>query len=318
MRSRGIFFLAVVLTLVFVSSGFAQMSANPAEVGQRIRAMGNALTPEVIGTTGRLYAPLLKEAPKDGAVETKDVKYGPDERNRLDVYQPEKKGVLPSPILVFVHGGGFVRGDKSEFENFGVYFARRGILTITMDYRFAPKNTWPSGAEDIAAVLKWIRENGQKYGGDANKVFLMGTSAGAAHVATYVFFDKFQLKDGDGVAGAILFSGPTYDTSRLDMEKDTVYYGKDVSRYPDMSVINHIQGRNIPVFVVFAELDPPSVQYQNWALITALYQRDKALPTVKQLIGHNHISELSHFNTRDESAGPDILEFIKVWSGKGK
>ena len=205
MHSRGIFFLAVVLTLVFVSSGFAQMSANPAEVGQRIRAMGNALTPEVIGTTGQLYAPLLKEAPKDGAVETKDVKYGPDERNRLDVYQPEKKGVLPSPILVFVHGGGFVRGDKSEFENFGVYFARRGILTITMDYRFAPKNTWPSGAEDIAAVLKWIRANGQKYGGDVNKVFLMGTSAGAAHVATYVFFDKFQLKDGDRVAGAILF-----------------------------------------------------------------------------------------------------------------
>ena len=316
MHLKKTFFLASLLTLVLAIPSLAQMSANPPEVGERIRALGNQLSPAVIGATFQLYAPLLKDAPKDGVVVTKDEKYGTDERLRLDIYQPEKKQPAPTPILVFVHGGGFVRGDKGEFENVGVYFARRGVLTITMNYRFAPKNKWPSGGEDVAAVLGWIRQNGQKYGGDVNKVFLMGTSAGAAHVATYVFFENVQLKGGDGVAGAILFSGPTYDTSRLDPRMDTAYYGDDESKYPAMSVITHVEGRRIPVFIVVAELDMPSVHYQNRALIDALYDRDKALPAMKLLLGHNHISEISHLNTKDESIGPDILEFIKIHSGK--
>ena len=309
--------IVIALTLVLTAGlAAAQMSANPPDVGERIRALGNQLTPEVVAATNQIYAPLLKEAPKDGVVVTKDQPYGTDERQRLDVYQPEKKPAVPTPILVFVHGGGFVRGDKREFENVGDYFARRGVLAITINYRFAPKNRWPSGGEDLAAALRWIRENGLKYGGNGDRVFLMGTSAGAAHVATYVFFENVQLKGGDGVAGAILFSGPTYDTSRLDPQKDNVYYGDDVSKYPAMSVIAHLEGRKIPVFIVVAELDPPSIHYQNRALIDALYDRDKALPAVKLLLGHNHISEISHINTRDESIGPDILEFIRIHSGK--
>jgi len=317
MHSRGVFFWSALLTIVLAAAvAGAQMSANPPEVGERIRSLGNQLTPDVVGATIQLYAPLLKGAPKDGVIVTKDEKYGTDERHRLDVYQPEKKQPAPLPILVFVHGGGFVRGDKSEIENVGDYFARRGVLTITMNYRFAPKNKWPSGGEDVAAVLAWIRENGQKYGGDANNVFLIGTSAGAAHVATYVFFERVQLKGGDGVAGAILFSGPTYDTSRLDPRMDIAYYGDDASKYPAMSVIDHVEGRRIPVFIVVAELDMPTIHYQNRALIDALYDRDKALPPMKLLLGHNHISEISHINTKDESIGPDILEFIKMHSGK--
>jgi len=318
MHSKKTFFLAAVLTLVLAIPSLAQMSANPPEIGERIRALGNELTPAVIGATFELYAPLLKAAPKDGVVVTKDEKYGPAERHRLDIYQPEKKGANPPPILLFVHGGGFVTGDKSEFENLGTYFARRGILAITMNYRFAPKSQWPSGGEDVALALAWIRENGQKHGGDVNKVFLMGASAGAANVATYVFFENLQLKGGDGVAGAILCSGPTYDTSRLDPKMDTVYYGTDESKYPSMSVINHMKGREIPLFIVVAELDPPSIHYQNRALIDALYERDKALPIVKLLIGHNHISEMSHFNTKDESLGPDIIEFMKACSLESK
>jgi acetyl esterase len=315
MRLRGVSVWVALLATIFAASMVgAQMSANPPEVRERIWYLGNQLTPDVIGTTNQLYAPLLKEAPKDGVIVTKDEKYGADERHRLDVYQPEKKATVPTPVLVFVHGGGFVRGDKGEFSNLGTYFARRGVVTVTMNYRFAPKNKWPSGGEDIAAVLAWIRQNGEKYGGDVNRVFLMGTSAGAAHVATYTFFENVQIKGGDGVAGAILFSGPTYDTSRLDPQKDTAYYGDDASKYPAMSVINHLGGRKIPVFIVVAELDMPSIHYQNRALIDALYERDKALPPVKLLMGHNHISEVSHFNTKDESIGPDILEFIKACS----
>jgi acetyl esterase len=302
--------LFCLLAIVVVPS-MAQMSANPPQVAEKIRAMGNMLTPAVIQGTFKLYGPLLAGAPKEGVSVVQDVEYGPADRNRLDIYKSKTKPISPAPILVFVHGGGFVRGDKKGAANIGAYFARHGVLAITLNYRFAPKNTWPSGAQDIAEAIKWIRQNGAKYGGDINRIFLMGASAGAAHVSTYVFFEDFQVKGGDGVVGAILFSGPTYDTSRLN-KKDVAYYGKDASKYPSMSTVKNVDGRKIPVFLVIAELDMPSIVYQNYALINALYKRDKTLPITKVLIGHNHISETAHFNTKDESIGPDILEFIKI------
>jgi dienelactone hydrolase len=319
MNSKGVLF-AVASTLVLFTPAMSmgQMSANPPHVGEKIRELGNQLNPDVIRITRELYASLLAESSKEGVRVTKDEKYGDDERHRLDVYEPEKKPAGLSPVLVCLHGGGFVRGDKGDVANVGIYFARRGILTLTPNYRFAPKNTWPSGAEDLRAVLSWVRRNGEKFGGDMNRVFLMGTSAGTAHVATYVFFEDLQLKGEDGVTGAILFSGPTFDTSRLDPKVDGVYYGGDASKYPSMSVIQNVGGRKIPVFLVVAELDMPSIHYQNRALINALYDRDKALPAVKVVSGHNHISVVGHINTRDESIGPDILEFIKVLPAKGK
>jgi len=317
MKSKKILFMVFCSLMTFtVTSSMAQMSANPTNVSEQIRAMGNGLNPAIIQGTEMLYGPLLAQAPKYGVKVTKDQKYGPHERHRLDVYEPEKKPANPVPILVFLHGGGFVRGDKSGSANIGYYFARHGILAITMNYRFAPEIQWPEGAEDIGGVLKWIHQNGEKYGGDKKRIFLMGASAGAAHVATYVFFEDLQLEN-DGVAGSILFSLPTADTSRLK-NRDMNYYGKDKSKHPSMSVINNIDGRKIPVFVVVAELDMPSIHYQNHALTNALYKRDKAMPIIKLLIGHNHISETRHFNTKDESIGPDILEFIKVNPGKVK
>lgn len=318
MKSKMTLFMILFQLVAFAAtSSQAQMSANPPQVGEKIRAMGNKLSPEVIKATNMLYGPLLAKASKDGVKVTKNEKYGTHERHRLDIYEMQQKPADPMPILVFLHGGGFVRGDKGGAANIGIYFARNGILAITINYRFAPEIQWPEGAEDIAGVLKWIRQNGNNYGGDINRIFLMGASAGAAHVSTYVFFEDFQLKAEDGVAGAILFSGPTYDTSRLN-KKDIKYYGKDASKYPSMSVIDNIDGRKIPVFIVVAELDMPSIHYQNNAVINAFYKRDKALPTTKLLIGHNHISETKHFNTKDESIGPDILEFIQVNPGIGQ
>jgi hypothetical protein len=217
---------------------------------------------------------------------------------------------------VFVHGGGFVRGDKSGHANKGYYFARHGILVITMNYRFAPESQWPEGAKDIAGVLKWIHQNGERYGGDKNQIFLMGSSAGAAHVATYTFFEDLQIEN-DGVVGSMLLSLNTADTNRLG-PRHYAYYGKDKSKHPSMSVINNIDGRKIPVFIVIAELDTPPIHYQNYALTNALYHRDKAMPTIKLVTGHNHISLGMHINTKDESVGPDLLEFIKVNSVKSE
>ena len=286
------------------------MSANPPHIAKKIRELGNVYSPEVLQETVRIYLPLLAKAPRNSAKVIRNEAYGSNERHRLDVYTPKDRPDTQVPILVFVHGGGFTSGHKREYSSIGYYFARHGILTVIPNYRLSPEHKWPAGPEDIGSILKWIGLNGRRFGGDTDRVFLMGHSAGAAHVSGYVFFEDFQLGEGDGVTGAILMSGPTYDTTLLS-EADMAYYSEDKSKHPSMSVIHHMDGCKMPLFIIFAEFDTPKVQSQTYRLINALFKRDRVLPMVKGLMGHNHFSEIMHINTKDESIGPDILEFIK-------
>ena len=311
-RKSTLIFVACLVTLSPLI-GRAQTTTIPREVQEKIRAIGKHVNKEVIIATQKIYIPLQAKAPKDGVRVAKDEKYGPDDRHRLDVYAPVVKPETPMPILMFIHGGGFVRGDKSApgspfYGNVGTYFARHGVLTIIPTYRLAPQHKWPAGSEDIARALKWVRTNGQKLGGDVNRVFLFGQSAGAAHVATYIFHEELQLKGGDGLQGAILMSG-LYDPTTFPIK---AYYGEDASKYPSMAAVQNVQGRKMPVFIITAEFDPYPFEKQAAALFEALCQRDKACPAIKQVLGHNHLSEIFHLNTADESIGPDILNFINL------
>ncbi len=305
---------ASALALAILSApAMAQMSANPPEIGRKIQEMGSELTRELVGTTNQLYAPLHAAASKEGVTVTKSVKYGSHDRNSLDLYVPEKVGVTSPPVIVFAHGGGFVRGDKGDVANIGNYFARRGIVAIAMNYRFAPDSKWPSGAEDVAGVVGWLKANAATHRGDVNRIFLAGNSAGAMHIAGYVFHEEYQVKD-DGVAGAILISSPSVALvgRPLDPARDALYFGTDPARHAAMSAVNHVGGRKIPLFLSVGELDMPLVHDQNRQLIAALYERDKLLPSFKTALGHNHISIVEHIGTADESLGPDIIEFMKT------
>ena len=80
------------------------------------------MNPSLVETMAGLYAPLLSRSPREGVKVIKDEQYGSDDRNRLDVYEPDNKTVDSMPILIFVHGGGFVTGDKNDCKNIGYYF----------------------------------------------------------------------------------------------------------------------------------------------------------------------------------------------------
>lgn len=310
---RRTFFVVFLCVLFPATLVMAQISTTPPEIAAEIKEMGNNLSPEIIGHTAHHYVLLHGNVDRSGVKVTKDEKYGSDERHKLDVYVPSEKASSPMPILVFVIGGGFVGGNKSTpgtpfYDNIGFYFAKRGILTIIINYRLAPKHKWPAGTEDVAGALTWVRKNGEKFGGDTNRIFVMGYSSGGAHVSSYTFQEEFQLKEGDGLCGAILMSG-VYDPAWFPAP---LYYGEDKSKYPSMAPIRYVEGRKIPIFIIFAEFDPYFFEVQTSDLFQALCQRDKVCPTIKQLIGHNHVSQVFHIGTADESIGPDILEFIRT------
>jgi acetyl esterase len=261
------------------------------------------------------FQSLLKAAPKDGVLIARDQAYGPDPRQILDVYQPTARS--GAPVVIFVHGGAYVAGNKDVGEHYGnvaTWFARQGMLGINATYRLAPAARWPAGAEDVRGMVTWAKTNALRYGGDPNRIFLIGHSAGATHVSAYIFDKALQPAQGPGVAGAVLISGRyrlVYDPADPFGRNMQAYFGEDPSQYKSRSTINHIRdGVRIPVFLVITEYEQPGLDVFGAELLSALCERDGACPRFVRLNGHNHISEVLAFNTPDEYLGHEILDFI--------
>lgn len=292
----------------------------PPQVVQRLAEVGPGWGKDIGGNiekTLEVYTPLLAVAPKAGIEVRRDLSYGPDARNKLDVYRAG--GLKHAPVVVFLHGGAYVRGDRDVnaevYGNVPTYFARQGFLGVNATYRLAPAARWPAAAQDVAAVVAWLKANAAGFGGDPGRIYLIGHSAGATHVATYAFMKGLQPAGGPGIAGIVLMSGryrfePNPDDPNL--KNFQAYFGADASQYPARSPINHVrEAPRLPVFIVICEYDNPDLDTQGAMLLAALCERDRACPRFTRLEKHNHLSEVYQFNTADEALGGEVIEFIR-------
>lgn len=274
---------------------------------ETIEQYGSSFSEKNIGALRQIYKQHLVEANHPIPSISRNLSYGDNPLQTLDIHVPRTLSSKSLPVILFVHGGAFVRGDKSDhviFDNVLNYFTRNNIIGVNINYRLAPEHKWPSGAEDISSSIEWIHRNAKKYNIDKSKIFLMGHSAGAAHVAAYSFDESLQLNKGnDGVKGSILLSG-VYSKSS-DRSKE-VYYGTTVNNMP----IDFLAGRSMPLFVIDAQYDKISTQTEAINLIQMICKRDNLCPHHKQIPGHNHYSMMYHFNTSDDSIAPDVLAFI--------
>jgi acetyl esterase/lipase len=293
----------------------AQPSAIPPDVAAKVRALGPVLNDEVRASARSAYAPLQPQIGPETLVKA-DLSYGPDERHKLDVFAPAHKPTQPVSVVIFFHGGAYVRGDKTTagtpfLGNIAAFWVRNGIVGVNASYRLAPKHQWPAGAQDVGAAARWVRAHIRAYGGDPNRIVLMGHSAGASHIAGYLFHKQLQPADGDdGVIGAILLSG-SYDPTTGMTDGRRAYYGEDQSLHAARSPLRHIAARATPIFIGFAEYDPPRFQIEAIKLFRALCERDNRCPPMKQLRGHNHITEVYHIGTTDESLSSEIIAFVR-------
>jgi acetyl esterase/lipase len=290
------------------------------ETAGKLRAIGDAITPETIAATAALVAPLHARIANPGVKLTRDLRYGPADRNRLDVFEAEGRSGGPAPVLVFVHGGGFVMGDKTSpnspfYDNVGYWAVRNGMVGVNMTYRLAPQSQWPAGSEDLALAVKWVRENIAAHGGDINRVYVMGQSAGAVHVAGYVareFGNTGGRAPAQGwkPAGALLISG-LYDTDTMNRdERFRAYFGNDDAKLENASFIGALAGSNVPLFVVLAEHDPQDFIRQFVVLLETHVRRQVRLPRFVQLMGHNHFTTVWRLNTDADTLGPELVRFV--------
>lgn len=299
----------------------AQVANMPAEVQQRLREVGPGWGKDILGNVERtlqVYTPVLAASPKAGVKVTRDIAYGPDARHRLDVHQGE--GTTGAPVVLYFHGGAYVRGERNVnaevYGNIATYLARQGLVGINGTYRLAPGAQWPGAAEDLGRAVAWAKANAASFGGDPARIFLMGHSAGATHVATYAFLKEVQPAGGHGLAGIILMSGRYHFDPHPDdpnLKNFQAYFGTDASRYPHMSPISHVKSApRMPTFIVIAEYDNPDLDTQGAMLLAALCQRDRACPRFTRMAHHNHLSMTFQFNTKDEALGREIVEFIAL------
>lgn len=265
------------------------------------------------------YSPILAQAPKDGVEVLRDLAYGADERQCLDVFTPRTEGHSGTlPVVVFVHGGAFVDGHRNRsnevYANVLYYFARHGCVGVNMEYRLAPGNGYPSGTEDVAMAVAWVRERIHEFGGDPAQIFLMGHSAGAAHAASYAYDSRHQPAHGPGLAGLIVVSGRVRADNgpeNPNARKVEAYYGTDASIYENVSPVSHVRADSVPTMVAFAEYENPLIDVYCLELAHRLADAKRQAPRMAYARGHNHTSIIAHFNTAEDLLGAEITAFMR-------
>jgi len=254
----------------------------------------------------------------------RDIAYGEHERQRLDVFVSaatrEKGG---ADVVVFVHGGAFLRGKKSFngliYDNVPRWFARQGMVALNVEYRLAPEAMYPSGAEDVAAVLAWARAHIAALGGNPQRIFLVGHSAGGAHVATYLCDPLLASRHREPVAGAVLISARLVADTLPDNPNAAgvrAYFGTDSTRYEACSPLTHAAHVQTPLMIVVAEYENPYLDAYGAAFFQRVLEARQRRGDVGQalrflqMLKHNHTSVVAHFDSGETLLGEALLDFF--------
>lgn len=304
----------VVAAVLLATSASAQQSPMPEDIAWKLIELGRVIDPP---KTAALYGPLQEKEPYSGVKVERDVKYGPAERNLLDVFMPETN-TGARPVLIHVHGGGFVSGNRRNppdapfYDNIMLWAVKNGFVGVNTTYRLAPASPWPAGAEDIASVVQWVTEKIGEKGGTSARIYLMGNSAGAVHVASYVSHPELHKVKGGGLAGAIMISG-LYDLTAAPVgDAELAYFGPDPSRYAERSSLKGLLETKTPLMFSAAELDPPRFVEQFELIKHATCKSANGCARAFMLPQHSHMSEVYAINTDDTRLTDQILEFVKT------
>jgi triacylglycerol lipase len=291
----------------------ALAQANSPDIMAHIAALGRGTDPKTVAATKDIYRALQPKPPFTHVRVHRNIPYGPDAQNRLDVFVPEP---LPSDaiaVLVFVHGGTFTGGDKSDgtfYDNVGRWAAKHNLIGININYRLAPGAPWPAAIEDIGLAVHWAIQNVAPFGGDPDRIFLMGHSSGATHVAGYLSHPDLQPPFGAGVAGGILVSGVYNFTANTLTDNEKKYFGSDSKLYAEQSALQSLAQSKLPLLIAVGGLDTPRAERQADLLNKAACAKQNC-PRFVVLPKHSHMSEIFAINTGGQELTRAISGFIK-------
>lgn len=253
--------------------------------------------------------------PGGGYTRTTDLAYSDLPRQKLDVYVPTKAGPGPKPVVIFFYGGSWDSGDRADYRFAAEALTSQGFVAVLPDYRLYPEVLFPDFLDDAARAARWVKDNIARHGGDPNRIFLMGHSAGA-HIAAMLTLDaeylarvKLAPKDFSGMIG---LAGP-YDFLPLKKPTLKIIFGPEKGRWRSQP-INYVTGNNPPMLLLFGKQDTV-VNPGNTERLAAKVKSMGGLVTVVEFPDFGHIDIASTLATPFRGDGAvlnAVAQFIRA------
>ena len=229
-------------------------------------------------------------------------------KHKLDLYLPKEKTM--APVFLFLHGGAWNSGDRNLYAPLGNRFAKEGILTVVPSYRLAPRNPHPAQIEDAASAFAWVVRHIGAHGGDTNRIYVGGHSAGG-HLATLLTLNERYLQEhklsAKSIRGTIALSG-VFDLTATEGQSRVFGHDQQVRR--EASPLFFAKDPALPFLVTYCQWDYPTLPAQARQFHAAL-RKGGATSELVFIPRENHISEMMSITNDDDPTAKAILKFIR-------
>ncbi|HEV3025888.1 MAG TPA: alpha/beta hydrolase [Pirellulales bacterium] len=249
-----------------------------------------------------------------------------DERQVLDVDAPQ--GAKDLPVVFWIHGGGWQTGDKIDVQIKPKVFVEKGFVFVSTNYRLLPSVDMGTIVRDVAMAVRWVHDHVAEYGGDPNRLLIMGHSAGAQLAALISTDDRYLKAEGLSLAivkGCVPVDGDTFDVPAIIETAETrrrvhgqpqpkfghrEKFGDDPAKHRDFSAVTHVaKGKGIPPFLILHVAEHPDTTAQAQHLGAVL--KETGVPvTVFGAKETNHSKINADLGLADDPATKALFEFI--------
>jgi len=275
-----------------------------------------------------LLAAALLTSPAHAQEVKKNIPYAQPahERQVLDIYSPKDAKKLP--VVFWIHGGGWQTGDKTSVQAKPQAFVDKGFVFVSTNYRLLPDFDMGTIIRDVAKSLAWVHGHIAEYGGDPERIFVMGHSAGAQLAAIVSIDDRYLKAEGASLSfikGCVPVDGDTFDVPAIIETAETrrrvhnqpqakfghrEKFGNDPAKHKDFSAVTHVaKGKGIPPFLIIHVAEHPDTTAQAQRLAAVL--KENEIPVT--LYGgrettHNKIN--ADIGVPDDPGTKALFEFV--------
>jgi acetyl esterase/lipase len=238
-----------------------------------------------------------------------NIKYGQEDRQSLNMYLPDTTTPY-TPVLFFVHGGGWSSGDREMYSNIGYFYAKKGFITLIVDHRLYPQVRHPDHIQDVAKAFAWTKENISYYNGDAENIYICGHSSGAHLVSLLATNEEYLNEEGlktSDIKGVIAVSGIYSLGTNLTLAGYGDIFPTDKDRV-NASPLNFIKKETPPFLIMYAQNEILTFSSQAITFYKSL-QKLGVKAKLKYIKGQTHTSIITSMATRHISSML-VIDFI--------
>ena len=281
-----------------------------------LAAMGYlALVFQLAGCSGLSVYNRLVPSETNVDIAASDLAYGQAPRQRLDIYKPQSNP-LAAPVIVFFYGGSWNSGRKEDYAFVGNAFAARGFVVVVADYRLVPEIRFPTFLEDCARAVAWVHNNIATFGGDPDRLFLLGHSAGAYNAAMLALDRRFLENAGLSmrvIRGIATLSGP-FDFLPLDVASTRAAF----SNAPDPSQTQpiHFVSKTAPTMFLATGDDDTTVKPRQSRQLAEKLKNAGSKVVLKTYPGIGHVGILLAISIAFRSRAPVVDDVVNFFEGQ--